>query len=110
MLAKHLPFRDDDNPLGINAQADRPIGEGRRHAVAIAFQMNEAGRRYAFAVFDKAVERPRERHQTRRFAFPGVRNRSWLAAMKRLAPKFFATLFQPVIQSVQRRKARHRLP
>jgi hypothetical protein len=86
MLAKHLPFRDDDNAVRVDTQADGPIGEGSRHAVAVAFQMNEAGRRYALAVFDKTVEGPGDRHEACRFAFPCDRNRSRLASMGNLAP------------------------
>lgn len=110
MLTKHLPFRDDDNALRINVQADGPIGEGSWHAVAVAFQMNEAGRRHALAIFHKAVEGPGETHEACRFTFPCVRNRSRLACMGDLAPKLLATLLQPVIQGVQRRKAGHGLP
>ena|ERR1700684_3708430 len=36
MLANNLPLGGDDNALGIHPNADRAIGEGRRHAVAIA--------------------------------------------------------------------------
>src|SRR3546814_1791262 len=45
MFAYDLSFSDDEEVVGVNPQADRPIGEGRRHAVAIAFQVNEAGDR-----------------------------------------------------------------
>src|SRR3546814_1750290 len=63
MFAYDLSFGDDEEVVGVNPQADRPIGEGRRHAVAIAFQVNEAGRRDALAMFDKAVDRSAHRHQ-----------------------------------------------
>src|SRR3546814_9069650 len=58
MFAYDLPLGDNQEAIGINAQADGPIGEGRRHAVAVAFQMHEAGRRDPFAIFDEAIERP----------------------------------------------------
>lgn len=64
MLAYHLSFRHDQEATGIDPQADRPIGEGCWHAVAIALQVNQAGRRDALAMFDKAVEGPAHRHQT----------------------------------------------
>src|SRR3546814_2063398 len=48
MFAYDLPLGDNQEAIGINAQADGPIGEGRRHAVAVAFQMHEAGRRDPF--------------------------------------------------------------
>ena len=40
VFADDLPFRDDDDTLGIDPHADRAIGEGRRHAIAIALQMD----------------------------------------------------------------------
>jgi hypothetical protein len=57
VLADHLTFRGDDNPLRINTQAHRPVGEGCRNAVAVALQMDEAGRGNALGGFDEAVER-----------------------------------------------------
>ena len=39
-----LPLGGDHDPLRIDTQAHRTIGEGSRHAVAIAFQMDEACR------------------------------------------------------------------
>lgn len=44
MFADHLPLGDDHNPLRVNTHAHRAIGEGGRDAVAVAFQMDEAGR------------------------------------------------------------------
>ena len=40
MLADDLFLTVDDNPLGIDPRADRVIGEGRGHAIAIALQMD----------------------------------------------------------------------
>ena len=45
MLTDDLPFGGDDNTLGIDPYADRAIGEGCRHAIAIALQMDQARRR-----------------------------------------------------------------
>jgi hypothetical protein len=56
VFADDLPLGGDDNPLGIDPHADRAIGEGRRHAIAIAVQMDQARRRDALGVFDKTVE------------------------------------------------------
>ncbi len=44
MLANDLSFCGDHNTVWVNPEAYRPIGEGRRDAVAIALQMHEAGR------------------------------------------------------------------
>src|SRR3546814_19306618 len=63
MFAYDLPLGDDQEVIGIDAQADGPIGEGRRHAVAVALQMQEAGRRAPLAIFHEAIERPTHRHQ-----------------------------------------------
>ena len=41
MFADDLPFGDDDDMLGIDPYADRTIGEGRGHAIAIALQMDQ---------------------------------------------------------------------
>ena len=42
VLTQKLPFRDNDKPFGIHTQTDGPIGEGGWHAVAIAFEGNQA--------------------------------------------------------------------
>jgi hypothetical protein len=39
VLTHDLPLGGDDDALGIDPHADGTIGEGRRHAVAIALQM-----------------------------------------------------------------------
>jgi hypothetical protein len=42
MLANDLSLGDDDDAFGAHPHADRMIGEGCRHAVAIAVQMDQA--------------------------------------------------------------------
>ena len=81
MLADCLPFSDEDDPVGIDPQAHRTVGEGGRHAVAIALQMNEAGRGNAFGVLDEAVERPRHRHQVPDLLAPDIGDRAGLRAV-----------------------------
>jgi hypothetical protein len=88
MLAHDLPLGDDDDALGIHPQADRTIGERRRHAVAIAVQMDQARRRHALGVFDEAVERARKLHQAPDFFCPYVDDRARLRAVQRLGPQF----------------------
>jgi hypothetical protein len=56
MLADDLSLTGDDNTLGIDPYADRAIGEGRRHAIAIALQMDQTRRRDSLGVLDKPVE------------------------------------------------------
>ena len=53
VFADDLPFGDDDDTLGIDPHADRAIGEGRRHAIAIALQMDQARRRTRLAYSTK---------------------------------------------------------
>src|SRR6202035_1087559 len=59
MFADDLALGGDNYAFGIESYADWTIGEGGRHAVAIAVQMDEARRRHALGVFDEAVERAR---------------------------------------------------
>ena len=55
MLAHDLPLGDDDDALRIHPQADRMIGERRRHAVTIAVQMDQARRRHALGAEKRAL-------------------------------------------------------
>ena len=97
MFADDLPFGGDDDALGIDPHADRAIGEGRRDAVAIALQMDQARRRDALGVFDETVERPGKRHQVPRFFRPGVGDRASLRAVQRLSPQLPAARLQPIV-------------
>ena len=63
VLAQDLSLGGNDEPIRIDPQADGPVGEGRRHAVAIALEADQAGRRDALALLDEAVEGRRQRHQ-----------------------------------------------
>ena len=110
MFAQDPPLGGHDDALGIDPHADRTVGERRRHAVAIALQVDEAGRRDAFGVFDEPVERTAKPHQLLHFLAPGVGDRAWLRGVRDLGPQLPASRLQPVIQRRQRGKARHRLP
>ncbi len=46
MLADDLPFGGDDDTLGIDPHADRSVSEGRRHALAVAVEMDQACLRF----------------------------------------------------------------
>ena len=72
MLANDLSLGDDDDAFGVHPHADRMIGEGCRHAVAIAVRMDQARRRDPLGVFDEAVEWPEKRHQMLDLFGPGV--------------------------------------
>jgi hypothetical protein len=78
MFAHDLSLGGDNDAFGIDSYADRTIGEGRGHAVAIAVQMDQARRRHALGIFDEAVEHPRKRHQVLRFFRPDVGDRASL--------------------------------
>ena len=86
MLANNLTFGGNNNAVRVNAQADRPIGEGGRHTVAIALKVNKTGRRHTLAIFDKAIEGPGRRHEARHFTFPHFGDCSRLAAMRDFTP------------------------
>lgn len=58
MLARDLALGDNNDPVRIDVQADRPVRERSRHAVAVAVEVYEAGQRHPFGVFDEAVEGP----------------------------------------------------
>ena len=72
MLTDDLALGDDNDALGIDPHADRAVGEGGWHAVAVALQMDQACRRDPFGVFDEAVERSRKLHQMLDFFGPSV--------------------------------------
>jgi UDP-glucose 4-epimerase len=86
VLGDDLALGGDDDTLGIDPHAHRPVGERGRHAVAIALQMDQPRRRDAFGVFDKPVERARKLHQVLDFFGPGVGDRTGLRAMRDLGP------------------------
>src|ERR1700733_10437979 len=92
VFADDLPFGDDDDTLGIDPHADRAIGKGGRHAIAIALQMEQARRRDSLGVLDKAVEWPGKRHQMLGFFRPDVRDHARTRAMRSLPPKLPAAL------------------
>ena len=110
MLAYDLAFCRDDQPIRIDPEADRSIGEGGRDAIAVPLQMDETGRRYPFGVFDKSIERPRDWHESLSLFCPDIGNGAAHLAMRCHCPECLATLFQPVIQGIQRGKARDGLP
>ena len=63
MLSDNLRLSNDEQLLWVHAQADDSVGEAGRHTVAVVFEGDQAGGRYPFAVFDKAIKRHRLWHQ-----------------------------------------------
>ena len=43
-IADNIAFRHHHKFVVIDPQADRSVGKGRRHAVAVTLQMDQAGR------------------------------------------------------------------
>lgn len=56
MLAQDLSLGGHDDPVGIDPQAHRAVGEGGRDAVAVALEADQTGRRDALALLDEAIE------------------------------------------------------
>src|SRR5579871_6250434 len=86
VLADNLTFGGDDDALRVNSHADGSIGERRRHAVAVAVEVDQACRRDPLGVLDEAVERSGKRHQTPRLLGPSVGHRAWMRAVRRSRP------------------------
>lgn len=110
MFADRLPLGDDDDPVGINTQADRAVRKGRRHAVTMALQMDQAGRGDALGVLDEAIEGARHRHQVPDLLDPRIGDCTGLRAVRGLRPQLPAPGLQPGVQCLQRREVRQGLP
>src|SRR5690606_28702623 len=109
MLTDDLAFRSDHDTIRIDPQAHWSIGERGRHAVAIALQMDEAGRSDPLRIFDEAVEWPRNWHQSWCFLSPYVGDGAAHLAMRGLCPERLASKLKPVVQGLKGWKARNRL-
>src|ERR1700712_5529953 len=94
MLAQDLPLGSDDEPGWIDPQADWPVGKGGGHAVAVALEGDQAGRRYPLGVFDEAVEGPTQRHQAGNFGGMRIGNSAGQDAMLALPPLRDALLLE----------------
>lgn len=67
VLCNDMCLRHNDQACRINPQANRPIGEAGRNAVAIVFEGDKAGRGDSLAMLDKAVEGDWHRHHLTQF-------------------------------------------
>src|SRR5690606_6366871 len=65
VLADRLAFSDNDNTIWIDPVADWSVGERGRYTVANALEVNQAGVRDPFGVFDEPVKGTRQGHQIR---------------------------------------------
>ena len=110
MLAQDLALGGDDDPFRVDPQADRPVGEGGRHAVAVALEVYEAGRRYSLGVLDEAIEGAAQRHQAGNLVGMHIGDGTGQTTMLDLAPLLDATLLKPGVQGIDIGEAGQRLP
>ena len=110
MLTQDLPFGGDDDAVGVDTQAHRPVGEGCGHAVPIAFEGYQACRRHPLGVFDEAVEGPPQRHQARDLGGMHIGNGAGQHTVRNLFPLRDALLLKPGIERIDVREGGHCLP
>ena len=110
MHAQNLSFGDNAQTVGINPQADRTIGKGGRYAVAIAFELDQAGWRDALGLFDKPVKGTLREHEVRTFAGMDLGDAVRQFSMLQPFPTVQAAGFQPGVQRPQSRKDGQILP
>lgn len=63
VLGDDIAFGDDEQPLSVDAQAHRPIGERRRYAVAVPLEGHQAARRHPLSLLEAGIERRQQRHR-----------------------------------------------
>ena len=110
MFAHDLTFGRYDQTIRVDPQAVRPVREGSRHRIAVAVEGDEAGRRHALYLLDKAIEGPAQRHQTGNFLGVRIGHGAGQDTVLDLAPLGYALFFQPGVQLSQIAEAGHRLP
>ena len=110
MLAQDPSLGGNDDPLGVDPDTHRPVGERGGHAVAVALEVDEAGRRDALGVLDEAVERPPQPHQAGDLSGLHGGDGAGQDAMLDLAPQLDAAPLEPAVQRRQIGEARQRLP
>jgi hypothetical protein len=109
VLADDLPLGRDDEPVGVDPQADRAVGERRRDTVAVPLEADQAGRRHPLALLDEAVKGRRRLHQGRLLPGPDLRDGPRQRAMRRAPPQLDAALLEPSVQCRQVGEVRHQL-
>jgi len=110
VLAQDLPLGRDDQPIRIDPQAHWPVRKGCRNAIAIALERDQAGRRHALGMFDKAIEGPPHRHQADNLNGVHIGNCAGEDAMLDFSPLCDAPLFQPGIEGIKIWEVGHWLP
>src|SRR5450830_960539 len=101
MLGDDFALGDEDEPVGVDPQADGPIGERRRHAVTVALMRDQASGRHAFRMLHEAVEGLPIRHAVRPLGLPGLPDDDVSLGVLRVAPQPLALGPEPCVQLVQ---------
>jgi len=106
-VARDLPaLGNDDQFGGIDPQAHHPMGEFSRHAIAIALQMDQGGRRHARRQLRVAVEGTRQGHQPHLLVLRDLSDRQFRPLrVMHLPPRRPAALAEPRIECFQIRPA-----
>lgn len=100
MLAQDLAFCSDNGPLRVNPQARRTVGERGRHAVSVALEVDQAGRRHTLGMLDEAIKRSSQRHQAGDLIGVNIGNGARQRAMLDLAPLLDTLRLKPRIQRI----------
>jgi len=72
VLRDDFPFRRDDDPVGIHAQADGPMRVRDRYAIGVTVEVRQTGRRHPFDAFHKTIKRAGQQHQLDVLFFPAI--------------------------------------
>src|SRR3989344_5729967 len=110
VLAHDLAFGGNHQAIRVDPQAHGSVGEWRRHAVAVALEVDQAGGRDSLRVLNKAIEGTRYRHQGSPLRGPDIRNGTRQLAVLDLVPQGHTTLLKPIIELHKAREWRHDLP
>ncbi len=76
----------------------------------VALKLHQTGRRYAFGLFDEAIEGPPQGHQARDLAGMHIRDAARQTAMHDLTPLLDASLLKPRVQGTEVREVGQWLP
>ena len=111
MLGDDAALGRDHDPFGVGTYAHRAVGEGGRHAVAVALEGDQAGRGDALEVLDAAIERRRHLHQVRPLLGPDLGDRALaLLGMADRVPLGLAAPLEPGVERGEVGELGHLVP